>query len=92
MAHTKSQGAASRTVNVAGKRLGVKAYAGEVVSAGSIILRQKGTQFYPGKNADLGRDYTIFAKIDGVVSFRIMTGKKRGKKAVDILPVETKKK
>jgi large subunit ribosomal protein L27 len=92
VAHTKSQGAANRTVNVAGKRLGVKVFAGEEVRAGAIILRQRGTQFYPGKNAELGKDYTIFSKIDGVVSFRTMAGKKRGKKAVDILPAEAKKK
>ena len=88
MAHTKSQGAANRTVNVAGKRLGVKRYSGEKVSAGSIIIRQRGTKFHPGKNTGLGRDHTIFAKIEGVVLFRNMTGDKRGRKAVDITPVK----
>ena len=86
MAHTKSQGAANRTVNVAGKRLGVKRYSGEVVNAGSIIIRQRGTKFHPGKNAGLGRDHTIFAKETGVVTFKNMTGKKRGQKSVEITP------
>lgn len=86
MAHTKSQGAANRTVNVAGKRRGVKRYSGQLVNAGEIIIRQKGTKFYPGKNTGMGKDYTLFAKINGIVSFRNMTGTKRGQKAVDILP------
>lgn len=86
MAHTKSQGAANRTVNVAGKRLGIKRYSGEVVPAGSIIVRQRGTKFHSGKNTGLGRDHTIFAKETGTISFRNMTGKKRGQKAVEITP------
>ncbi|MBN1915600.1 50S ribosomal protein L27 [Candidatus Dojkabacteria bacterium] len=92
MAHTKSQGAAKRTVNVAGKRLGVKRFSGETVNAGEIIVRQKGTKFMAGKNTGLGKDYTLFAKTDGVVFFRNMTGVKRGKKAVDILPGKAAKK
>lgn len=84
MAHTKAQGAASRTVNIAGKRLGVKRFAGQVVRAGTIIVRQKGTRFHPGKNAQMGRDFTIFATVDGVVQFRGMTGAHRGQKYIDI--------
>ncbi|KXK07648.1 MAG: 50S ribosomal protein L27 [candidate division WS6 bacterium OLB21] len=86
MAHTKSQGAAKRTVNIAGKRLGVKKFAGQKVTSGSIIIRQRGSQFHPGKNTQMGKDFTIFATSDGVVSFRQMTGSHRGQKFVDILP------
>lgn len=86
MAHTASVGSAKRTVDVAGKRLGVKAFGGEFVTAGSIIIRQKGTKFHPGKNTALGRDFTIFSKVEGVVSFRNMTGFKQGQKYVDVLP------
>lgn len=86
MAHTKSQGAAKRTVNIAGKRLGVKRFAGQKVTSGSIIIRQRGSQFHPGKNTQMGKDFTIFATSDGVVSFRQMTGSHRGQKFVDILP------
>jgi len=86
MAHTKSQGAAKRTVNVAGKRLGVKKFSGEYVKAGSIIIRQRGSSMHPGKNTAFGRDYTIFATAEGFVSFRNMTGYKREQKYVDILP------
>jgi len=85
MAHTASVGSVKRTVNVAGKRLGIKRYGGQLVKAGEIIVRQRGSEFYPGKNAEIGRDFTIFSKIQGFVSFRKMTGYKRGKKYVDIL-------
>ena len=85
MAHTASVGSVKRTVNVAGKRLGIKRFGGQLVRSGEIILRQRGSEFYPGKNASQGKDFTIFAKIDGYVSFRNMTGYKRGKKYVDIL-------
>lgn len=91
MAHTKSQGAANRTVNVAGKRLGIKRFGGELVHDGSIIVRQKGTKFHPGINTKIGRDYTIFASADGVVSFRQMTGYKRGQQYVDVLDSSAKK-
>lgn len=92
MAHTKAQGAAKRTVNVVGKRLGIKRFAGELVNTGTIIIRQRGTKFHPGKNAGLGKDYTIFSKIEGKVSFRRMTGHHRTQKYVDILPVQTETK
>lgn len=85
MAHTKSQGAANRTVNVAGKRLGIKRFGGEFVHSGTIIVRQKGTKFHPGKNTGIGRDYTIFSTAEGKVSFRNMTGFSRNKKFVDVL-------
>lgn len=85
MAHTKAQGAANRIVNIAGKRLGLKRAAGQFVKAGTIIVRQKGTKFFPGRNAGLGKDFTIFATKDGYVSFRNMTGYKRGQKYIDII-------
>jgi len=85
MAHAASVGAAKRTVDVPGKRLGVKRFGGELVKAGEIIVRQKGTKFYPGKNAGIGRDHTIFAKVSGQVFFRRMTGFKRKQYYVDIL-------
>lgn len=86
MAHTKAQGAAARTVDVAGKRLGVKRYAGEFVRQGTIIVRQRGTKFHPGRNVDMGKDHTIFSKVEGTVSFRKMTGFHRGQKYIDVLP------
>ena len=63
------------------KRLGVKAYAGQVVTAGSIIVRQRGTKIYPGANVGLGKDYTLFALKDGKVSF----GESKGKKIVSVI-------
>lgn len=86
MAHSAATGSAKRTVDVPGKRLGVKRYGGQFVSAGEIIIRQRGSKFYPGKNASIGRDFTIFAKESGYVHFRRMTGYKRSQKYVDILP------
>ncbi|MCL2105394.1 MAG: 50S ribosomal protein L27 [Kiritimatiellaeota bacterium] len=64
------------------KRLGVKRYDGQVVRAGSIIVRQHGTKFHPGKNVGLGRDFTLFALADGAVKFQ------KDGKVVSILPVE----
>lgn len=86
MAHTASVGSVKRTVNVAGKRLGVKKFGGEKVIPGDIIIRQKGTKFHPGKNTGIGRDFTIFSLAHGIVSFRNMTNFKRGRKLVDVLP------
>lgn len=85
MAHTKSQGAAKRIVNLAGKRRGVKRFGGQTVKNGEILIRQVGTKFHPGKNVGMGRDYTLFAKTDGVVNFRAMTGHHRGQKFVDVI-------
>ncbi len=85
MAHTKAQGGAKRTVNVAGKRLGVKRGAGQVVRSGTIIVRQRGSHFHPGKNAMMGKDFTIFAVSDGVVAFRKMSGLHRGQSYVDVI-------
>lgn len=86
MAHTKGQKlTAKQGVNIPGKRRGVKKFGGEVVKNGEVIVRQVGTKYHPGRNVGLGRDFTIFAKSDGIVKFRNMTGYKRGKKIVDVV-------
>ena len=69
MAHKKGQGSIKNGRDSNPKMLGVKRFGGQTVSAGSIIVRQRGTKFHPGKNTGLGRDFTIFALIDGVVKF-----------------------
>lgn len=85
MAHTKAQGAAKRTINIIGKRRGVKRFGGQFVKNGEILVRQVGTKFHPGKNVGMGKDFTLFAKSDGYVSFRRMTQYHRGQKYIDIL-------
>ena len=75
-AHKKGGGSTKNGRDSQSKRLGVKAYDGEVVSAGSIILRQRGTRVYPGTNVGLGKDYTLFALKDGKVNFGMSNGKK----------------
>ena len=89
MAHVKTGGGSkvSQGGNVPGKRRGVKLFGGEYAKSGSIIIRQKGTKFFPGKNTQMGRDFTIFSTIEGVVSFRNLAGNKVGKKAIDVLPL-----
>ncbi|ELR99574.1 50S ribosomal protein L27 [Gloeocapsa sp. PCC 73106] len=69
MAHKKGTGSTRNGRDSNSKRLGVKRYGGQVVRAGSIIVRQRGTQFHPGKNVGCGSDYTLYALIDGVVTF-----------------------
>jgi large subunit ribosomal protein L27 len=69
MAHKKAGGSSRNGRDSAGKRLGVKRFGSQSVRAGSIIVRQRGTSIHPGNNVGVGRDYTIFAKIDGVVTF-----------------------
>ena len=69
MAHKKAGGSSRNGRDSAGKRYGVKRFAGQKVKAGSILVRQKGTHIHPGENVGLGKDYTLFAKIDGVVAF-----------------------
>jgi len=69
MAHKKGVGSSRNGRDSHGQRLGVKAYAGEAVPAGSIIVRQRGTKFLPGQNVGIGKDDTLFAKITGVVKF-----------------------
>jgi large subunit ribosomal protein L27 len=71
--------------NVAGKRLGVKKYAGEKVRAGNIIVKQNGSVYHPGNNTYMSKTYAIHAKTDGTVKFRRMTGFKRGKFYIDVV-------
>jgi large subunit ribosomal protein L27 len=69
MAHKKGQGSVKNGRDSTSKRLGVKKFGGESVVAGNIIIRQRGTKFQPGRNVGLGRDYTIWALVDGNVKF-----------------------
>ncbi len=68
MAHKKAGGSSRNGRDSAGKRYGVKRFSGQKVRAGSILVRQRGTKLHPGHNVGLGRDYTLFAKIDGIVA------------------------
>ncbi len=83
MAHTKAQGSSRNGRDSNAQRLGVKRFAGESVTAGSILVRQRGTRLHPGTNVGIGRDDTLFAKLAGVVKFERM-GKDR--KRVSIYP------
>jgi large subunit ribosomal protein L27 len=83
MAHKKGVGSSRNGRESASKRLGVKTYGGQFVLAGSIIVRQRGTKIHPGENVGLGGDDTIFAKIDGVVTFQ---RKDRDRKMVSVYP------
>ena len=69
MAHKKAGGSSRNGRDSQSKRLGVKRFGGEKVSAGSILVRQRGTKFHPGENVGCGKDHTLFAKVDGKVSF-----------------------
>jgi large subunit ribosomal protein L27 len=81
MAHKKAGGSSRNGRDSAGKRLGVKRYGGQQVTAGSILVRQRGTTIHPGNNVGCGKDYTLFALIDGVVKFE-RKGKDRKKVSV----------
>lgn len=70
MAHKKSGGSSRNGRDSAGRRLGVKIYASQAIKAGQIIIRQRGTKFYPGENVGIGKDHTLFALINGVVAFK----------------------
>lgn len=80
MAHTKSGGSTVNNRDSVAKRLGVKLYAGQKAKAGNIIVRQKGSKFFPGLGVLKGNDFTIYAVREGIVSFR----KLRGKKYIDV--------
>lgn len=82
MAHVKAGGTAKGNKDSISKRLGVKIYGGQNAAAGNVIVRQKGTKFYPGDGVEMGKDFTIFATTAGVVSFIT----KRGKRYVSVLP------
>ena len=81
MAHKKAAGSSRNGRDSVGKRLGVKRFAGQEVTAGSILVRQRGTTFHPGNNVGCGKDYTLFALVDGVVKFE-RKDKKRQKISV----------
>jgi large subunit ribosomal protein L27 len=86
MSKTASAGSAKRTVDPNPKHLGFKKFGDEIVEAGNIILRQRGTKFHPGKNVGMGKDHTLFAKLKGQLKFRRMTGHKRSQQYVDVIP------
>ena len=75
MAHKKAGGSSRNGRDSAGRRLGVKLYGDQQAEGGNIIVRQRGTKFYPGENVAMGKDHTLFAKSAGVVKFREKTGK-----------------
>jgi len=81
MSHKKAGGSSRNGRDSNGQRRGVKCYSGEKVSAGSILVRQVGTRIHPGENVGLGKDYTLFAKIDGVVAYE-RVGKSRKQASV----------
>ncbi len=85
MAHKKGVGSSRNGRDSNAKRLGVKRYGGQVVKAGSIIIRQRGTKFHPGINVGIGGDDTLFAKADGRVVFEHTN---RAKKQVSVMPLE----
>ncbi len=77
MAHKKAGGSTRNGRDSESKRLGVKLFGGQDVLAGNILVRQRGTQFHPGDNVGIGKDHTLFAKVDGVVKFEIKGPKNR---------------
>lgn len=85
MAHKKGLGSSKNGRDSNSQRLGVKKFGGETVKAGNILIRQRGTKVIPGKNVGLGKDYTIFALIDGKVKFT----DKAGRKIMNVVPLET---
>jgi len=84
MAHKKAGGSSRNGRDSESKRLGVKRYGGQLVSAGSILVRQRGTQVHPGDNVGIGKDHTLFAKIEGHVQFGVKGPLKR--KTVHVIP------
>ena len=84
MAHKKAGGSSRNGRDSQSKRLGVKRYGGQIINAGSIIVRQRGTQFHAGDNVGMGRDHTLFAKVTGTVEFTVKGAERR--KTVNIVP------
>ncbi|MBI4495831.1 MAG: 50S ribosomal protein L27 [Deltaproteobacteria bacterium] len=85
MAHKKGQGSSRNGRDSAGQRLGVKRFGGQTVRAGSILVRQHGTRIHPGQNVGVGKDYTLYARIDGIVTFERLD-KDRKRVSVQALP------
>ncbi len=77
MAHKKGQGSSRNGRDSAGQRLGVKRFGGQRVHAGSILVRQHGTRIHPGTNVGMGKDFTLFAKVDGIVTFERLDRKRQ---------------
>ncbi|NNC37347.1 MAG: 50S ribosomal protein L27 [Acidimicrobiales bacterium] len=88
MAHKKAGGSSNNGRDSAGRRLGVKKSGGQAVIPGNIIIRQRGTKFYPGENVGMGKDHTLFAKSEGRVEF---TRKRNQRTFVSVQPTETAK-
>lgn len=88
MAHKKGVGSSKNGRESHSKRLGVKIYGGQICKAGNILVRQRGTQHHPDANVGMGKDHTLFALTDGVVTF---TKKRNNKSYVSVLPVEESK-
>jgi large subunit ribosomal protein L27 len=84
MSKTKGGGSTRNGRDSNAQRLGVKVFGGQTLTAGTIIVRQRGTKFHPGRNVGIGGDDTLFALVDGSVQF----GERKGRKVVDVVPVE----
>jgi len=84
MAHKKAGGSSRNGRDSQAKRLGVKAFGDQLISAGSIILRQRGTRMHAGENVGMGKDHTLYAKVDGKVSFTVKGALRR--KTVNVIP------
>ncbi len=84
MAHKKAGGSSRNGRDSHSQRLGVKRYGGELIPAGNIIVRQRGTEFHPGENVGMGKDHTLFALVDGRVQFAVKGEKRR--RTVSIVP------
>lgn len=85
MAHKKAGGSSRNGRDSAGRRLGVKRFGGQEVLAGNILVRQRGTKFHPGRNVGIGKDHTLFATVDGAVSFET---KRLGRTYVSVMPAD----
>ena len=88
MAHKKGVGSSKNGRESASKRLGVKLFGGQICKAGNILVRQRGTVHYPGENVGMGKDHTLFALVDGVVTFKKKLGDKSGVSVVPMTKAE----
>jgi large subunit ribosomal protein L27 len=86
MAHKKAGGSSRNGRDSESKRLGVKRYGGQLVLAGTIIVRQRGTEYHPGENVGIGKDHTLFALVDGAVQFTVKGAQKR--RTVVVVPAQ----
>ncbi len=86
MAHKKGVGSSKNGRESASKRLGVKIFGGETCKAGNIIVRQRGTEFHPGKNIGMGSDHTLYALVDGTVEFKV---NREDRRYVSVIPAES---